>query len=170
MTFKILQAIIKFLDKLFVSNLDFDTSRGVEVSAGEGPSAGITVQGVRVKDLGDEEKTQWFDFVGGGVGFSIGTGVGVSISTADMPSAGTRILKNPFRVVFGLDFDDLEGIGSVFTFSAAYLGGKGYSLILFNEFLDPIGFKAAVFTEGIFMGTPGTGIMLYKGVWRKVDE
>lgn len=169
MDIKILLAVIELLAKLNMTSLKFDTSQSAEATGGEGVQGGVTLQGVKIKNTKKENDYQWFEFVGIGMGVGIGLPVGVSLSTEDFPSSGSHLMKNPFRVIFSLDYDDLPGMGHIITFSAVLVGGKGYSLILFNEFLDPIAFKAALVCEGIVAGTPNNGIMCYKGVWRKAN-
>jgi hypothetical protein len=166
MDIKILMGVLGMMAKLNMTSLKFDGSRSFEATGGEGVTGGVTLQGVKMINKKNDE-TQWFEFIGGGIGVGIGLPAGGSFSDESFPSSGTHLMKNPFRVIFTLDFDDLPGVSHIITFSANLVGGEGFSLILFNEFLDAIAFKAALFCRGIVVGTPGVGIMCYKGIWRK---
>ena len=166
MFFGVLIQLLKLIANCSKTTLEFDTSRSYEAEGGEGVQGGITLQGVRIKDTGNGE-TQWFEFVGAGMGIGIGLPAGGSISTDDFPSVGERIIKEPAG--WGhINFSDITGWGHIITVSAALVGGVGRSLICFGEVGDPLLSTGYLFYDGIVMGTPGAGIMCYKGYWYKV--
>ncbi len=167
MFFGVLIELIKLIAGANKTTLEFDTSRSYEAEGGEGVQGGITLQGVRIKDTSNG-KTQWFEFVGAGMGVGIGLPAGGSISTEDFPSVGIRIIKGPAG--WGhINFSDITGWGHVITFSASLIGGVGRSLICFGELGgEPMLSSGYLIYDGIVMGVPGAGIMCYKGYWYQV--
>jgi hypothetical protein len=167
MFFEVLVQLLKILTSCNKTTLNFETSRGCDAEGGEGIQGGVTLQGVLIKDTGNG-KIQWFEFVGAGMGIGIGLPAGGSISTEDFPSVGETIIKG----VAGwghINFSDLTGSGHIITISASLIGGIGRSLICFGEPIgDPLLSTGHLFYDGIVMGTPGAGIMCYKGAWYKV--
>ena len=170
MDITVLGAVLRFLvDSASNSYLEFDTSRSYEAGGGEGISGGVTLQGVRVKNVITDE-TQWFEFVGAGMGMGAGIGDNYSFSTEKFPSFGSRILSGVCSPLW-VDFDDLVGLGHIFTVGANAIGGAGVSIICFGEpWGEPTFSSAHMVTEGITVGGIGAGVMAYKGVWSKVDE
>jgi len=150
------------------SSLQFSTSKSIELTAGVVASGGVTVQGVCIENIHSGE-SQWFEFIGGGIGIGAGVEVGVSFSTEDFPSTGSRILEHPF--VWDVNFDDLVGLGHIFTLGSSVLGGQGLSIICFGEsWSEPVSANAFLVMEGMTFGlSVGAGVMCYKGHWSKVD-
>ena len=132
MDIKILAEVLKFIvNCASVSNLEFDTSRSYEATGGEAVTGGVTLQGVNVKNVVSGE-TQWYEFVGAGIGIGGGAPIGGSFSTEDFPSTGSRILAGAASF-WGVDFNDLVGAGHIFTLSASVISGQGLSIICFGE-------------------------------------
>lgn len=169
MDITVLGAVLRYLvDNSSNSYLEFDTSRSYEATGGEALTTGVTWQGVRVKNVLTDE-TQWYEFVGAGIGIGGGLPAGGSLSSEEFPSFGSRILNGICSPLW-LDFDDLTGSGHIFTASASLIGGAGVSIICFGEpWGEPTFASGYMVTEGVVVGGVGAGAMCYKGVWYKVD-
>jgi hypothetical protein len=165
MFFDVLVRLLKLIANCSKTTLVYQSSRGVDIEGGEGIQGGSTLQGVLIKDTGNGE-SQWLNFLGAGIGTGFGAPVGGSISTENFPSVGDRIIKGPAG--WGrINFNDLTGLGHIVTISASLVGGVGISLACFGEVGDPMLSTGYLVYGGILTGTPGTGIMCYKGHWSK---
>ena|SRR5947209_9050716 len=149
------------------STISFVTSAGAEATGGEAVTAGVTVQGIQLKDSKSEPK--WLTFYGAGAGVGLGTPIGGSASTPDFPSFGSKVLRGTTN--FGtLELKDLIGaLGQIWSISAGMGAGVAGSLVFFNCLvpppMPPILFKAALWVEGVTIASPGIGCMGYHGIW-----
>jgi hypothetical protein len=150
------------------STIEFVTSAGAEATGGEAVTAGVTVQGIQLKDNANG-KVKWLTFYGAGAGVGLGTPIGGSASTPDFPSFGSKVLRGLTN--FGtLELTDLiGGLGQIWSFSAAVGPGVAASLVFFNCLvpppMPPAVFKAALWVEGVCLASPGVGCMGYHGIW-----
>ena len=165
----VIKSLFNLVAGLRPSTLEFVTSAGAEATGGEAVTAGVTIQGIQLKDNGKAGATKWLTFYGAGAGVGLGTPVGGSGSTPDFPSFGSKILRGPTN--FGtLEFTDLVGgLGQIWSMSAGAGVGVSGSLIFFNTMvpppLPPVLFKAALWAEGVSIASPGVGCMGYTGIW-----
>src|SRR5436309_684567 len=114
------------------STIEFVTSAGIEATGGEEFTAGVTVQGIQLKD-NRTGVTKWLTFWGAGAGIGAGLPIGGSVSTPDFPSFGSKVLRGTTN--FGtLELADLVGgYGQVYSMSAALGAGGTGSLVIFNS-------------------------------------
>lgn len=170
MDITVLGAVLRFIvDNASNSYLEFDTSRSYEATGGEAVTAGVTLQGVKVRNVITDE-SQWFGFNGVGIGLGGGLPAGGSMSTDEFPSFGSRILSGAWSPLW-VDFDDLVGNGHIFTAGANVIGGASVSIICFGEpWGDPLIARGHMVTEGVTVGGVGAGVMCYKGYWYKTDD
>ncbi|MEP7076233.1 MAG: hypothetical protein ABI878_10510 [Acidobacteriota bacterium] len=163
-----IKAVFNVLADLRPSTIRFKTSRSAEATGSDGaPTLGACIDGVKLEDI-YTGKTAWLNFYGVGSGVSFGFGnLGISGSTQDMPSFGSNVLKGTTN--WGdLELSDLTGGGIIYSFGLMPVGG---SLIFFNTigaspFIPPVIFKAALWAEGLVLGTPGGSLMTYIGLWK----
>jgi hypothetical protein len=159
--------LVKILEIVFASRkttLKVVSNSSIEAAHGKG---GLTTATYEFKDSSNDE-TITLQFDGVGIGLSVGPPTGASWSHADFPSWSSAVYDGPRPNWSSLKVGDLAGLGHIITVSAAIIGGVGQSLCLFNELIDGAVFEAVCMSEGISLGTPGAGVMCYKGVWRKV--
>ncbi|MBS1795416.1 MAG: hypothetical protein JSS81_16280 [Acidobacteria bacterium] len=164
----VIEKLFSLVGSLRPSTIEFVTSAGAEATGGEAFTAGVTIQGIQLKD-NSNGKIKWLTFYGAGAGVGLGFPIGGSASTPDFPSFGSKILRGPTN--WGqLELTDLiGGLGQIWAFSAAAGAGVGGSLVFFGCLvpppLPPVVFKAALWVEGVVIASPGLGVMGYQGIW-----
>ena len=164
----IIKSVFDAVAGLRPSTIDFVTSAGVEGTGGEAVTAGVTVQGIQLKDnrIGS---TKWLTFYGAGAGVGVGIPIGGSMSTPDFPSVGSKVLRGTTNIGTLELADLIGGLGQIWSFSAAAGAGVSGSLVFFNNKvpppLPPFLFKAALWVEGVCIASPGVGCMGYHGIW-----
>ncbi len=170
---EILKHLLGIIGMVGTTTITMDANRGVEITGGAGVSGGLTVQGIELVDSSNS-KRQWFEFVGAGIGVGLGPIVGGSFSDESFATLSGPVLKGPGG--WGkINFDDLTGLGHVFSISAAAIESKGkgvgLSLVTMGEVGgEPLLCSGFVVFAGTMIAVPGAGAMVYKGTWRKVDK
>jgi hypothetical protein len=168
----VIKSLFNLVADLRPSTIEFVTSAGVEGTGGEAVTAGVTVQGIQLKDKSNG-KIKWLTFYGAGAGVGLGTPIGGSMSTPDFPSTSSTVLRGLTN--WGtLELKDLiGGLGQIWAIGAGAGAGISGSLVFFNCVvpppLPPVVFKAALWVEGITIASPGVGCMGYSGIWTLED-
>lgn len=169
---EILKSLFGLLTLCSKTTLYLNANRGVEVTGGAAVNGGVTVQGIELRDTSNG-KSQWFEFIGAGIGAGIGLPLSGSFSDESFETWGGTIIKGPAG--FGkINFDDLTGLGHVFSISAACLEvnkkGIGLTIVTMGETGgEPLLCSAFTIFAGTMITPTGAGAMGYKGHWRKVD-
>jgi len=144
--------------------LSYETSWGIEAGAGR---YGVTIQGMTLKRDDGEKRT--YNFGGAGMGVSISPAKwksknNGSITSESFPASGGRVFRGTLN--WGaVTFKDLTGPGHIITVSAALGGGACYSIVIMGETVDFLLFSGFMVCGGVELGTPGAGIMCYKGLF-----
>lgn len=170
---EILKSLFGILALSSKTTLYLNANRGVEITGGTAVNGGVTVQGIELTDSSNST-SQWFEFIGAGMGAGIGLPLSGSFSDESFDTWGGTIYKGPAG--FGkINFDDITGQGHVFSLSASVLEvntkGIGLSIVTMGEVGgEPLLCSAFTIFAGTMITPTGVGAMGYKGIWRKVEK
>src|SRR5688572_19198071 len=99
-----LMTLFNLLGSCRKSTIEYETSKGVEGTAGVALTVGLSRQNIKLKDTATGI-SEWLYFGGAGAGLGLGSTIGGSFSTEDFMSFGSKIIKGP-RCWGQLEFSD----------------------------------------------------------------